>query len=167
MAQNDRRAGFYRILVKPQPRRVDQKLTSQSSSKGVLVVETIFSDPFGARATLHTAEGSASIYRLDALEKRAVGAVGRLPFSLKILLESLLRNVDGHLVTEEDVRTLAGWNAASPASREVPFRPGTCHPSGFYGSPRRSRSGRHALRHAAFRRRSRKNQPAGARGSGH
>ena len=51
------------------------------------------------------------IYRLDSLEKSGHGAVSRLPFSIKVLLEALLRNCDGTLVTEEDVTSLAQWNA--------------------------------------------------------
>ncbi len=60
-------------------------------------------------------------YSLPALEKAGVGPVSRLPVSLRIVLESVLRNVDGKKVTERDVRTLANWNAKSPAAEEIPF----------------------------------------------
>jgi len=60
-------------------------------------------------------------YSLPALEKAGVGAVSRMPICLRIVLESLLRNVDGHKVTEDDVRTLAAWNAKSPVPAEIPF----------------------------------------------
>jgi len=92
-------------------------------------------DPFGARAALDTQSGRAAIYRLDALEKRGVGRVSSLPFSIKVLLENLLRNIDGTLVTEEDAAALAGWNAAAPASREVPFRPARVILQDFTGVP--------------------------------
>ena len=63
------------------------------------------SDPFGARSKL----GEHYIYRLDRLTQiGAVPALDRLPFSIRILLESVLRNCDGYLVTEDDVRRLAG-----------------------------------------------------------
>ena len=90
---------------------------------------------FGARDTLQTASGGAAIYRLDVLEKAGLGKVSRLPFSIKILLECLLRNCDGTLVTEEDVRALAAWDADSPASREVPFKPARVILQDFTGVP--------------------------------
>jgi aconitate hydratase len=92
-------------------------------------------DIFGARATLNTAGGPAVMYRLDRLEKSGHGRVSTLPFSIKVLLEALLRNCDGTLVTEEDVNTLANWNAKSPASREVPFKPARVILQDFTGVP--------------------------------
>ncbi|MEM6337299.1 MAG: hypothetical protein AAF752_12085, partial [Bacteroidota bacterium] len=56
-------------------------------------------DLFNARDTFDTGSGSAYIYRLSRLEEQGVGPVSRLPFSIKVLLESLLRNCDGHVVT--------------------------------------------------------------------
>jgi aconitate hydratase len=79
-------------------------------------------DHFGARDTFETGSGPAALYRLEALEKRGVTpSVGRLPFSIKVLLESLLRAADE--VTPDDVACLANWNAQAPAARELPFRP--------------------------------------------
>jgi aconitate hydratase len=92
-------------------------------------------DVFGARASLETTGGRAVIYRLDSLEKSGHGAVSRLPFSIKVLLESLLRNCDGTLVTEEDVTSLAKWNAKAPAAREVPFKPARVILQDFTGVP--------------------------------
>ena len=60
-------------------------------------------------------------YSLPALEKAGLGKISRLPVSIRIVLESVLRNVDGQKVTERDVRTLAAWNAKSPAPEEIPF----------------------------------------------
>jgi len=60
-------------------------------------------------------------YSLPALEKAGLGRISRLPVSLRIVLESVLRNVDGQKVTERDVRALAAWNAKSPAPEEIPF----------------------------------------------
>src|SRR5258705_13054196 len=60
-------------------------------------------------------------YSLPALEKAGVGKVSRLPVSIRIVLESVLRNADGQKATERDVRALANWNAKAPAQEEIPF----------------------------------------------
>ncbi len=60
-------------------------------------------------------------HSLPALEKAGVGPISRLPISIRIVLESVLRNCDGQKVNEKDVRTLANWNAKSPAQVEIPF----------------------------------------------
>ena len=60
-------------------------------------------------------------YSLPALEKAGIGKISRLPVSIRIVLESVLRNVDGKKVTEHEVRTLANWHAKSPAQEEIPF----------------------------------------------
>src|SRR5574341_719257 len=82
------------------------------------------SDAFGARSTIQTGHGPVTIFRLGALQKVGIApGLERLPFSIKILLEAVLRNVDGELVTEEDVRNLAGWRASAPTAVKVPFVP--------------------------------------------
>ena len=73
-------------------------------------------DPFQARDTLETPRGKAALYRLSKLELQGLANIGELPFSIRILLESALRNCDGYAVREEDVKNLASWNAAKPAS---------------------------------------------------
>ncbi len=90
---------------------------------------------FGARTAMDTAGGSALIYRLDRLEKSGVGNISHLPFSIKVLLEAVLRHCDGELVTEEDVQSLARWNAKTPAAREVPFKPARVILQDFTGVP--------------------------------
>ena len=81
-------------------------------------------DIFAARSTFDTGNGTAAIYRLSALEKAGLApGLDRVPFSIKILLEAVLRSVDGELVTEDDVRNLAGWRASAPTNVEVPFMP--------------------------------------------
>jgi aconitate hydratase len=82
-----------------------------------------------------TGNGHAIIHRLGNLEKAGLGSILRLPFSIKVLLESVLRNCDGALVTEQDVAALAGWNAKSPAAREVPFKPARVILQDFTGVP--------------------------------
>ncbi len=63
------------------------------------------------------------IYRLDALAKQGLADLERLPVTVKIILENLLRRLDGRVVTEEDVRAIAGWDPAHPAERELPYLP--------------------------------------------
>ena len=85
--------------------------------------------------TFNTGSGTAGIYRLDRLEQLGLGAVSKLPFSIRVLLEAVLRNCDGYLVTEKDVKTLAAWNAASPAKSEIPFKPARVVLQDFTGVP--------------------------------
>src|SRR4029079_12776278 len=92
-------------------------------------------DPFQARDSFNTGSGTAGIYRLDRLEKQGLGAVSKLPFSIRVLLEAVLRNCDGYLVTENDVRSLARWNAADPAKVEIPFMPARVVLQDFTGVP--------------------------------
>ncbi|MGE0481672.1 MAG: aconitate hydratase AcnA [Phycisphaerae bacterium] len=92
-------------------------------------------NPFDSRSTLKTRAGDVHYYRLAAVEKAGLGSVARLPHSIKVLLESVLRNVDGFSVTEDHVRLLAGWNAAKPADREVPFKPARVVLQDFTGVP--------------------------------
>jgi aconitate hydratase len=72
---------------------------------------------------------------LSELEKRGIAKVSHLPFSIRILLEAVLRNCDGYQVSEEDVRNLANWNAAKPAEVEVPFKPARVVLQDFTGVP--------------------------------
>jgi aconitate hydratase len=93
-------------------------------------------DVFGARATLATAHGSHTIYRLDALRKAGLAdGLERLPFSIRVLLEAVLRNVDGELVTEADVKNLAAWNAPAPKDIELPYMPARVILQDFTGVP--------------------------------
>nr|MDQ2970941.1 aconitate hydratase AcnA [Acidobacteriota bacterium] len=79
-------------------------------------------DPFAARAEFSPAPGKKGIlYSLPALEKAGVGRVSRMPVSLRIVLESVLRNMDGRRIREDDVRALAGWKPQADRTAEVPF----------------------------------------------
>ena len=80
-------------------------------------------DSFGARATLETADEQVVIYRLDRLEQEGVGSVSKLPYSIKVLLEAALRQLDGFEITDDDVSNLAQWDATRPSDREIPFKP--------------------------------------------
>jgi aconitate hydratase len=88
-----------------------------------------------ARATLRTPTGNLVYYRLPHLEEAGLVRLSRLPFSIRVLLENVLRNVDGYAVTEEDVRTVASWDPKSPPSREFPFMPSRVLMQDFTGIP--------------------------------
>src|SRR5687767_4972119 len=64
---------------------------------------------------------SGKFYSLRALEKAGVGRISRLPVSIRIVLESVLRNCDGKKVTEEHVKQLANWGATAERTDEIPF----------------------------------------------
>jgi len=92
-------------------------------------------NPFGAEATLNTSAGSVRYYRLRKLVEDGIGDIETLPFSIRVLLEACLRNVDNFVVTADDVTNLANWNAAKPAEIEVPFKPGRVVLQDFTGVP--------------------------------
>ena len=89
-------------------------------------------DSFGARSTLDVNGQHYEIFRLDAVKE---GHVERLPYSLKILLENLLRHEDGRDVTREDVLALANWDATAEPSQEISFTPGRVILQDFTGVP--------------------------------
>src|SRR5262245_27404483 len=86
-------------------------------------------DSFGARADLRVGDRTYQIRRLDALD------AGRLPFSLKILLENLLRTEDGATVTAEDIQALAGWDPQAEPSQEIEYTPARVLMQDFTGVP--------------------------------
>jgi len=90
---------------------------------------------FGARTTLTTQGGEVDIWRLEALEKAGVCRLAALPYVVRVLLENVLRNVDGFTVTEEHVGVLAGWQPNGLPEREVPFKPARVLLQDFTGVP--------------------------------
>ena len=92
-------------------------------------------DSFGTRTTLSTGAGAVTIYSLIALEKRGFPGIARLPFSLKILLENLLRQEDGRFVKQADIEALAKWDVKSTAAREISFMPARVLLQDFTGVP--------------------------------
>src|SRR4029450_7170120 len=80
---------------------------------------TMAGNSFGARAGLDVGDRSLEVFRLDALD--SVGDAGGLPFSLKVLLENLLRNEDGSAVTAEDIEAFARWDPAGAEDRASAF----------------------------------------------
>jgi aconitate hydratase len=89
---------------------------------------------FGSRSTLEVGKRKFEIHRLSALEKAGLSPA-RLPFSLRILLENLLRNEDGRQVKEADIRALAGWNAKAEPASEIAFMPARVLLQDFTGVP--------------------------------
>jgi aconitate hydratase len=84
---------------------------------------------------LDTSKGHVVIYRLNRLEEMGFENISRLPYSIKILLESLLRQMDGKLVTQEDVRSCAQYYTKKRNEREIPFIPARVLLQDFTGVP--------------------------------
>jgi aconitate hydratase len=90
---------------------------------------------FAAAATLKSGKQSVKYFRLAALEKTEGAKLSRLPYSLRILLENLLRREDGVTVTAEDIRFLLNWEAKAVPSREIAFMPARVLMQDFTGVP--------------------------------
>lgn len=89
---------------------------------------------FGARSALRVGDQEYEIYRLDALEQRGI-TLSRLPFSLRILLENLLRTENGRTVTADDILALANWQPKADPDKEVAFTPARVILQDFTGVP--------------------------------
>jgi aconitate hydratase len=89
---------------------------------------------FNSRSTLKVGDKEYEIYRLDALDQQGV-STKHMPFSLRVLLENLLRTEDGGNVTKEEIRALAGWNADSKPDKEIAFTPSRVLLQDFTGVP--------------------------------
>ncbi|QDU56299.1 aconitate hydratase AcnA [Aeoliella mucimassa] len=94
------------------------------------------SDAFSARSTFDTGNGTADFYRLAALEEAGLTKVDALPYSIRVLLESVLRNCDDYVVTQDDVKALAAWaDSKGSAAVEIPFKPARVVLQDFTGVP--------------------------------
>src|SRR4051794_22719490 len=91
-------------------------------------------DTFGAKGTLEVGEQSYQIYRLSAVTGDGLD-VDSLPFSLKVLLENLLRTEDGADITADDIRALAGWDPEADPDKEIQFTPARVIMQDFTGVP--------------------------------
>src|SRR5512142_2851340 len=96
---------------------------------------TTSSNTFGSKAQITVGERKVELYRLDALIKAGIGDVTTLPYSLRILLENLLRHEDGVSVTADDIRAVASWDPAAKLDREVQLRPARVLMQDFTGVP--------------------------------
>src|SRR6185436_5371124 len=90
---------------------------------------------FGAVATLTSGGETIEYFSLPALERAGFPAVNRLPYSLKVLLENLLRREDGRFVRADDVRALASWDASAGRQKEIAFMPARVLLQDFTGVP--------------------------------
>ncbi|MBS0202136.1 MAG: aconitate hydratase AcnA [Planctomycetes bacterium] len=92
-------------------------------------------NPFGAESVLKTSGGDYKYYSLPKLAERGFTQIQTLPFSMRVLLESCLRNVDGFIVNEDHVAQVANWDATKPPQVEVPFMVGRVVLQDFTGVP--------------------------------
>src|SRR5881398_428291 len=90
---------------------------------------------FGTRMPLQVGGRSVQIYSLPALEAAGFPEIARLPYSMKILLENLLRHEDGHFVKSADIEALARWDLTSGAQKEISFAPARVLLQDFTGVP--------------------------------
>ena len=93
------------------------------------------SDSFSSRDSLSLAEGQATIYRLDAAAKAGLTDLDRLPYSIRVLLENVLRFHGNGIVTDDEIALVGGWQPQPDRSREVPFMPGRVVLQDFTGVP--------------------------------
>ena len=92
-------------------------------------------NPFGTRAELTLDGGRAVIFRPSELERKGVGTLDRLPFSIRVLLENALRHAGRGVVTEDHVTALAQWSPAPASGGEIPFMPARVVLQDFTGVP--------------------------------
>src|ERR1051325_1188527 len=96
---------------------------------------TTKTNSFSSKAQIAIGGGKVELYRLDALVKAGVGDVATLPYSLRILLENLLRHEDGKTVQPADIEAVAGWNPRQRIEHEVQLRPARVLMQDFTGVP--------------------------------
>jgi len=92
-------------------------------------------DHFNVKSTLASGGQEYVYYSLPKLEERGLGEIGRLPYSIKVLLEAAVRQFDGRAITNEHVKQIAGWAAGRDANKEIPFIPARIVLQDFTGVP--------------------------------
>src|SRR5690554_5710709 len=92
-------------------------------------------DIFNARSSFEANGKKYNYYRLQALEEAGVGNVSKLPYSIKVLLESVLRQQDGFVIKKEHVENLAKWGTSEVQNIDVPFKPSRVIFQDFTGVP--------------------------------
>ena len=123
-------------------------------------------DSFKCARTLKVGSKTYAYYSLSAAEKNGLKGISRLPFSLKVLLENLLRHEDGRGVSKEDIQAFAHWLKNKTSDRDVAVSSGARADAGLHRRAGGGRSRRDARRHAAPRRRRQEDQSAGPGRSG-
>lgn len=92
-------------------------------------------DSFNSRSKLKIGDLTFALFRLDALEKAGLAKLSHLPFSIRVLLENLLRHEDGRRVTRQDIEALAGWDPGKKSEKEINFTPARVILQDFTGVP--------------------------------
>ena len=92
-------------------------------------------DSFQSRVTIHAGGRQVEIHRLDALTRAGFEGISTLPYSIRVLLENLLRFEDGKTVTREDIEAVAKWDPSAAPSTEIAFRPSRVLLQDFTGVP--------------------------------
>ena len=93
---------------------------------------------FDARVSLKVIDKSYEIYSLKRAEQKGLAELNRLPFSLKVLLENLLRNENGNVVSKEDIKAVVSWLKTQTSDREIAFHPARVLMQDFTGVPAKS-----------------------------
>jgi len=99
------------------------------------MADSSYKNSFDARAEIDTGSGKAYYFRLSKLAEDGIADIARLPFSIKILLEAVLRTENGSSVLKNDVLKLAGYDPKNPAKSEIPFKPARVLLQDFTGVP--------------------------------
>ncbi|MCP4581345.1 MAG: aconitate hydratase AcnA [candidate division Zixibacteria bacterium] len=99
------------------------------------MADSNYKNSFGARAEIDTGSGKAFYFRLEKLAEDGVADISRLPYSIKVLLEAVLRTENGLSITKDDVMKLAGYDPKNPAKSEIPFKPARVLLQDFTGVP--------------------------------
>jgi aconitate hydratase len=92
-------------------------------------------DPFGSRQTINIDGKEVTFYSLKKLEEAGIANISKLPYSIRVLLEDILRNVDGKVITEDDVKNLASWSPKGVLAVDIPFIPSRVIMQDFTGVP--------------------------------
>jgi len=109
------------VALLPEPRYKMERSDTLSSKENFMAQKYV--DTFGTRKELKVGSQSYDIFRLDLLEKAGLKGVSRLPVSLKVLLENLLRQEDNHHVNRADIEALASWKPTAKQEKEIAFMP--------------------------------------------
>lgn len=96
---------------------------------------TLSADSYQSRSTIRVGDREVQVFRLDAVKSAGLGDPSRLPYSIRVLLENLLRSEDGKTVTKADIEAVAKWNPEVEPSTEIAFRPARVILQDFTGVP--------------------------------
>ncbi len=107
----------------------------KAPAKSVKVAAPVAPNSYGSRKSLKVGNKTYTIYSLPAASKNGLGDVSRLPYTLKVLLENLLRSEDGRSVTKADIKAVADWQKKKRSDREIAFRPARVLMQDFTGVP--------------------------------